>query len=56
MNQQNAAKNLVVMYYLAEFHKNIGRIEIATHLKQAETGEAQCARSKLLRYSKETRN
>ena len=24
MNHQNAAKNLVIMYFLAEFHKSIG--------------------------------
>ena len=41
MNQQNAAKNLVIMYFLAEF-KELVSIEIATHLKQAETEEAMC--------------
>ena len=43
MNQQNAAMNLVIMYFLAEFYKSIGLPKIATHLKQAETVEtAMC--------------
>ena len=42
MNQQNAAENLVILYFFAEFHKSIGLHRDRYSLKQAETVEAMC--------------